>query len=222
MRTRVAELLRPNVSIEHSPTDRTGVTSAELAGAIALEEYKAARSEIQDRVKNEFVLVTASATLTGAAATLLGQSSTPKLALFCGLPLLSFVLAFLHFAQESSIAVAAAYVNQRVAPRLRSLSGAVSTDLVLTWEDFRAQRLYRGSVVPRFLVAIGTSTPAMPGIILTVVLTCLPLWRSFRAEFHGLELTFLGIDWLCLLALGVLMRWNKALFDAITENPQGE
>jgi hypothetical protein len=200
---------------EEQPESETYSAAGELASTIALEEYKAARAEILDRVKNEFVLVTASAIFTGAAVALMGQASTPKLALFCGLPLLSFVLAFLHFAQETSIAVAAAYVNKRLAPSLRSLSGA---DSALSWEEFRARHLYRGSTLPRLLVAVGTTSPAVPGVIITLILTFLLLSTTFRAQFHAVEWTLLSADWICLAALVVLMRWNKRLFDAITDN----
>ena len=137
--------------------------------AVALEEYKALRSEIQDRVKNEFVLITASATLTSAGVALWAQSSARSLTMLLAIPLLSFLLAFLHFAQENSIAAAAAYLNKNVRQRLVALLPPRTTDgqAIMSWEDFRDQAIYRAPWPIRALTAIGVFTPAVPGIVIT-------------------------------------------------------
>ena len=92
-------------------------------------------------------------------------------------------------------------MDKNVAPRLRALSHAQDKDGVLEWEEFRAQRLYRGSVLPRFLVAVGTSSPALPGIIVTAVLTSLLL-------SDGRPPTTLGVLYAVSLIAGLV--WRRA------------
>ena len=190
-----------------------------LAQTIALEEYKALRAEILDRVKNEFVLITASATLTGAGVALWAQSSTRNITLLLALPLLSFLLAFLHFAQENSIAAAAAYLNQNVRPRILELipSTTVGRADVMAWEDFRSQAIYKAPWPIQAITAIGVSTPAVPGITVTVVMTVRLLWLDYRESFQPVDWVLLGTNWTLTVLVVVASVHNIKMYKEITQ-----
>lgn len=204
----------PGSAAGSSPHLETG--SDELAVQIALEEYKALRAEILDRVKNEFVLITASATLTGAGVALWAQTREQSVTLLLAIPLLSFVLAFLHFAQENSIAAAAAYLHGNVRPRLiEQLPDTVDGSRVMAWEDFRAQKIFQGPGVIRAITAIGVTTPAVPGIVIAAIMAVRLLWRDFRENLDAVDLTLLsvniGLTALVLHAAGHNVRMYRAI-----------
>jgi hypothetical protein len=192
--------------------------SDDLVQAIALEEYKALRAEILDRVKNEFVLITASATLTGAGVALWAQSSTRSVTLLLALPLLSFLLAFLHFAQENSIAAAAAYLNKNVRPRLLAFisPATVGRADVMAWEDFRSQAIYKAPWSIQAVTAIGVSTPAVPGIVVTVAMTVRLLWLDYRESLHPLDWVLIGANWTFIALIVVAGVHNVKMYKTIT------
>lgn len=197
----------------------TASNVAELAQTIALEEYKALRAEILDRVKNEFVLITASATLTGAGVALWAQSSTRNITLLLALPLLSFLLAFLHFAQENSIAAAAAYLNQNVRSRILALIPLTTVGRadVMAWEEFRSQAIYKAPWPIQAITAIGVSTPAVPGIVVTVVMAVRLLWLDYRESFQPVDWVLLGADWTLIVLVVVASVHNIKMYKAITQ-----
>lgn len=189
-----------------------------VAEAIALEEYKALRAEIQDRVKNEFVLITASATLTSAGVALWSQSTTRSLTLLLAIPLLSFLLAFLHFAQENSIAAAAAYLNKSVRPRLLALipPGTANRLDVMSWEEFRGQAIYQAPWPIKALTAVGVFTPAVPGIVITTTMTARLLFRDYREALQVADVGLLVTNWLLILLFIVASVHNWRMYKSIT------
>lgn len=197
--------------------DLDAVTTRAIS--VALEEYKVLRTEISDRVKNEFVLVTASITLTGAATALLSQSAPARATLLLAIPLLSFSLGFLHFAQESSIAVAAAYIHQRLRPALTALVD--DTDRLrlslFDWEEFRRDKLYRAPLGLRVVVGIGSFSAVIPGLLVFLAAVGLAVFSAqFRSQLHTLEYVLLGIDALFAVTLCVMLKWIDKLYKAIT------
>lgn len=196
-----------------------GAGSHELAGQIALEEYKALRAEILDRVKNEFVLITASATLTGAGVALWAQTREQSVTLLLAIPLVSFVLAFLHFAQENSITAAAAYLNGNVRPRLiEQLPDTVDGSRVLAWEDFRAQKIFQGPRLIRAITAIGVTTPAVPGIVITAIMAARLPWRDFRDKLDAVDLTLLSVNIVLIALVLYAACHNVRMYRAITSS----
>jgi hypothetical protein len=213
----------PDGAEEPGISEETGTSEqdADTARAInvVLEEYKGLRSEISDRVKNEFVLVTASVTLTGAATALLSQSAPARATLLLAIPLLSFALGFLHFAQESSIAVAAAYIHQRLRPNLRALVGDTGRLPFgpLEWEEFRREKLYRAPIGLRVVLGIGSFSAVIPGLLVFLAAVGLTAFSAnFRTHLHTLEYVLLAIDALFALTLSVMMYWIDRLYKAIT------
>lgn len=106
-----------------------------------LDEFKALRTEIIERVKNQLAIVAANVTLTGLAVAILQLSDRVRVVGILAVPFFSFALSALYAAQDSSIAVAASYINRRIRPKVARLSGARYDDL-WAWESYRSARMY--------------------------------------------------------------------------------
>ncbi|WP_274562436.1 hypothetical protein [Streptomyces spiramyceticus] len=189
-----------------------------------IEEYRALRTEISDRVKNEFIIVGSNVTLTAVGVALLNVIHTHRVIVLFVIPLVSLIFGLLYLAQESSLAVAAQYLNKKVKPAVVSLlerkaGGGDSADAsgIFGWEEFRAGKLYNVSQPWKALGGMSSFLGALPGLMVILIsLGFVAFSPDFRDEFNGGEISLLIVDVAAYVLFGFSGCWLKDLYSGIT------
>lgn len=130
-----------------------------LEGDALMEEYKALRSEIAQRVQSQFVITGANLAFFSAVLVKLPDwANADHLDLLLALPLVTPIITWLYFEQDVFVTQAASYLHNALRPAVmqRVVSEAASSTLepveqLMNWEGYRNTVLFQDPRNRRFM-----------------------------------------------------------------------
>ena len=165
----MTSLLRRLANIRADPptTEPEAVTwqiTGEQAFLAVIEEYKALRAEICERLRAQATLIASNVTLVGAG--LVGAQLTKDRVVLVLVPLVSFLLGFAYLSQDRNLILAGSYIDQRLAPLIRAC--VPGREDVFGWEDYHAKREMRGVSLNGLLGHMASVLPGLLGLAFVI------------------------------------------------------
>ncbi len=191
---------------------------------VRLEEYKALRAEILERLRNQQLIVVANVALTtgGVAAVTAFSGLSPRDQVTAGLiiPFLSLLLLMRYLDSEALTAVLGGYLNNEL--RTQFPGDAEGRRNFLCWEEYRYAELQLSDRKIQVLGALYAAAAGLPAIVLlTGTIVSLIVNQSFRHLFAGGQWLMLALD--LAFAAGALFysHWVSTLYQRIVPAEPG-
>lgn len=178
---------------------------------IGLEEFRAIRAEINQRLTAQITIATIAPLLVGIAVAT--SSNGDRVTVILVASLISLLFAFLYLSQDITIAMAGQYIQSDLRKHLlKAVYGDENkTTGELNWEKFRIDNLYaegRGKFLIRAVSAIGSVVLATPAVVSLAFITVALFFDDFRTEVQLVSYVLIGIGW---VLLGMLIWISREL-----------